>query len=272
MTNEDDAAPGQALENLRHQLEVTYGGRDGLALLQPLVARIFCGRIALVSSFGAESVVLLHMIATIDRRTPVIFLNTGKLFGETLAYRETIAECLGLADVRDIRPDLVDAGRADQAGDLWNRDADACCWFRKVLPLQRALGGFSAWITGRKRFHGGGRSELPSFEIDDDRIKINPLAGWSPGQVDAYISEHQLPRHPLLERGYSSNGCAPCTFPAAAEGGPRLGRWAGLDKNECGIHIADGLVVGRGADGGRKKRREGRVTCLRLTARHPCSR
>lgn len=236
------AEADQDPEAVCRRLEEAYGALDGQALLQVLIPRVFRGRIALVSSFGAESAVLLHMVAAIDRRTPVIFLNTGKLFGETLAYREELAERLGLADVRDVRPDPVDAGRDDPDGMLWNRDPDACCWFRKVLPLQRALAGFSAWITGRKRFQGGVRSTLPAFEVDDGRIKVNPLASWSAERLQAYMKEHELPAHPLAARGYTSIGCAPCTAPAAA-GDSRSGRWSGSAKSECGIHFTeDGLV------------------------------
>lgn len=220
-----------------------YGGLEGRDLLEPLISRVYAGRIALVSSFGAESAVLLHMVASIDRATPVIFLNTGKLFGETLAFRESVVERFGLRDVRDIRPDPVDAARSDPNGDLWNRDGAACCWFRKVLPLQRALTGFSAWITGRKRFQSPGRASLNLFETEFERIKINPLAGWSPERIAAYMEEHDLPAHPLAAQGYASIGCAPCTSPAGASEGVRSGRWRGQDRSECGIHIAGGRVV-----------------------------
>ncbi|GAB4228403.1 MAG: phosphoadenylyl-sulfate reductase [Methyloligellaceae bacterium] len=231
-----EASVGDRLEELRRG----YAGLEGPALLQPLVTRIFPGRIALVSSFGAESAVLLHMVASVDRRTPVIFLNTGKLFGETLAYRETLVERLGLMDVRDIRPDPRQAGRQDPEGMLWNSDPDACCHLRKVVPLRRALTGFCAWITGRKRFHGGARAQLETFEADGERIKVNPLAGWSAQRIRDYLQRHELPLHPLLEKGYLSVGCAPCTVPAALGDGPRSGRWRGLEKSECGIHFVDG--------------------------------
>jgi phosphoadenosine phosphosulfate reductase len=225
------------------RLDAYFGDREGRALLEPLITRVFPGRIALVSSFGAESAVLLHMVASIDRATPVIFLNTGKLFGETLAYRETIVERLGLTDVRDIRPDPVDAARADPAGDLWNRDVSACCWFRKVLPLQRALSGFSAWITGRKRFQSSGRASLGTFETEFERIKVNPLTRWSPERIAAYIAEHDLPAHPLVAQGYASIGCAPCTSPVTGREDSRDGRWRGQDKTECGIHFVQERVI-----------------------------
>lgn len=219
-------------------LDTYYGALGGRDLLEPLITRIFPKRIALVSSFGAESAVLLHMVAAIDRTLPVIFLNTGKLFGETLAYRETLTERFGLSDVRDIRPDPVDTAHLDPAGDLWNTDIAACCGFRKVLPLQRALAGFSAWITGRKQFQSSGRASLNKFESDFPRIKINPLADWPAQRMAAYVARHNLPVHPLVAQGYNSIGCAPCTSPVTDSEDVRAGRWRGSETNECGIHIA----------------------------------
>ncbi len=227
------------------QLEAAYGGLEGTDLLRPLLRRVYPGRIALVSSFGAESAVLLHMVAGIDRFTPVIFLDTGKLFAETLAYRQMLVERLGLREVRDVRPDPADLARVDASGGLWNVDSNACCHVRKVLPLQRALAGFSAWITGRKRFHAGDREHLSCFETDGERIKINPLASWTQGRIGAYLDEHDLPRHPLVAQGYPSIGCAPCTAPAAANAPTRSGRWQGSGKSECGIHVTPGGQVRR---------------------------
>lgn len=205
----------------------------------PLLASIerFQGRIALVSSFGAESAVLLHMIAEIDRTIPVIFLDTGKLFAETLRYRETLADWLGLRDLRTARPDPERLARADPRGDLWRDDPDGCCWQRKVEPLEAALAGFDAWITGRKRFHGGERYALDAVEHEPSgRVKVNPLARWSAADVLAYFIRYDLPRHPLAARGFRSVGCAPCTRAVRPDESPRAGRWAGRMKTECGIH------------------------------------
>lgn len=225
------------------RLEQYYGGLEGRDVLEPLISRVFAGRIALVSSFGAESAVLLHMVASIDRTTPVIFLNTGKLFGETLAYRETVVEKFGLTNVQDIRPDPVDTARSDPSGDLWNSNGTACCHIRKVLPLQRALAGYSAWITGRKRFQTPGRASIDTFETEFERVKVNPLAGWSPERVTAYMKKHDLPPHPLVDLGYKSIGCAPCTSPVGASEDARAGRWRDDDRTECGIHMIGGRVV-----------------------------
>jgi len=196
---------------------------------------LYGDRLALVSSFGAESAVLLHMIAQVKPDIPVLFLDTGMLFAQTLDYRKTLAAQLGLTDVRDLRPAHADLAVHDPAADLHQSDVDACCRIRKVLPLDRALEGFDAWITGRKRFHGGDRLRLKVVEASDGKVKFNPLAGWGKAELDAYAAEHRLPPHPLVEFGYPSVGCWPCTKPAETAD-TRSGRWAGSEKTECGIH------------------------------------
>lgn len=197
----------------------------------------FQGRIALVSSFGTESAVLLHMVAEVDRTIPVIFLDTGKLFAETLRYRETLADWLGLRDLRTAHPDPTRLTRVDPRGDLWRDDPDLCCSRRKVEPLEAALAGFDAWITGRKQFQGGERGAIEAIEHEPGgRVKLNPLAGWSAADVLAHFERHDLPRHPLTARGFRSIGCAPCTRAVRPDESPRAGRWAGRMKTECGIH------------------------------------
>ncbi len=201
-------------------------------------------RLALVSSFGTESAVLLHMAAQIDPAVAVIFLDTGMLFGQTLDYRKSLAARLGLTNVRDYRPLYTDLATKDSSADLYKTSTDACCEIRKVLPLERALAGYDAWITGRKRFHGGDRLRLPVVEEADGKVKFNPLANWAKADLDAYAKEHVLPAHPLQANGYPSVGCWPCTQPAA-EGSTdvRAGRWAGSDKTECGIHVSRARVA-----------------------------
>jgi phosphoadenosine phosphosulfate reductase len=220
-------------------LRQAYGAQDGLALLRSLLREgPLAGRTALVSSFGAESVVLLDMVATVDRSTPVIFLDTGKLFGETNEYREELTALLGLTDVRVVTPAPRDLLVHDPKGGLWQRDPDRCCEIRKTAPLDGALSRFAAWISGRKRFQGGLRSSLPTIEGDpaSGRIKLNPLAPWSADDVERYRQLRNLPAHPLAAEGYGSIGCYPCTRRVAAGEDPREGRWWGLDKTECGIH------------------------------------
>ncbi|TWB42471.1 phosphoadenosine phosphosulfate reductase [Nitrospirillum pindoramense] len=215
----------------------TYAGLTGPALLEPLLTRELKGEIALVSSFGAESAVLLHMVATIDPATPVLFLNTGKLFGETLRYRRELVAKLGLTDAREIKPLPEDVASRDADGLLWRTNPDACCRFRKVEPLNRALEGFGAWITGRKRFQAATRADLVTIEATEGRLKINPLADWGRDDLVAYMDRHDLPHHPLEADGYLSIGCMPCTDRVAAGEDGRSGRWAGLGKTECGIHL-----------------------------------
>jgi phosphoadenosine phosphosulfate reductase len=209
---------------------------DGVGVLRAAIEDAFPGRIAVLSSFGAESAVLLHLVAQIDRATPVVFLDTGMLFAQTGQYQRALTDMLGLTSVVAQQPDHDEVAAVDPAGDLWRRDPDACCNLRKVLPMERALAPYDAWITGRKRFQGGSRTALPVVEVENRRIKVNPLAGWSQRRLDDYFVEHQLPRHPLYEFGYRSIGCHPCTRPVAPGEDARAGRWDGSGKTECGIH------------------------------------
>lgn len=239
MSTDTDSPPyldaADALACVHLAVDRAQATRDWLS---GLIRQDFRGRIALVSSFGAESAVPLHLIAQIDPSTPVIFLDTGKLFPETLAYRDGLVAHLGLTDTRTIRP-APSIAAFDPAGDLWDTDPDQCCWHRKVEPLDEALDGFAAWITGRKRFHGGQRTGLKLIEQEPGgRIKVNPLAGWSAQDILQYMGAHDLPRHPLVARGYGSIGCAPCTQSTAPGQSVRDGRWAGRTKTECGIHVA----------------------------------
>jgi phosphoadenosine phosphosulfate reductase len=195
------------------------------------------GKIALVSSFGTESAILLHMISRIDKATPIVFLDTGKLFAETLEYRDALVAQLGLTDVRVIRPSGKQLAAYDPDGRLWRKDPDLCCAIRKTNPLDGALEGFDAWITGRKRSQGGSRTNMNLVEAGPDgRSTVNPLAFWDDMAIETYFSRHNLPRHPLQAEGYTSIGCASCTA-LPKDGDKRSGRWAGLDKTECGIHM-----------------------------------
>lgn len=216
--------------------ETRFAGAATQDLLGELIAGELKGRIAAVSSFGTESAVLLHMIAQVDRDVPVIFTNTQKMFGATLQYRDELAERLGFTDLRVYRPDPHLLAAKDATGLRWSYDPDGCCEIRKVEPLRRALAPFDAWISGRKGFQSGTRRALPRFEEDEGRLKLNPLADWDKSRLDAYFSEHDLPRHPLEAEGYASIGCSPCTSKVKPGEDPRAGRWRGWDKTECGIH------------------------------------
>ncbi|MFA5121341.1 MAG: phosphoadenylyl-sulfate reductase [Zavarzinia sp.] len=221
-----------------------YGSLEGEGLVKVMTRLEFPGRIALVSSFGAESAVLLHLVAKVDRNIPVIFIDTDKLFGETLRYRDRLTKLLGLTDVRTIEPDPAAVAERDPDGVLWRENPDACCRLRKVEPLDRALAGFDAWITGRKRFQTAERADLPNIESAKGLVKINPLISWDAEALDAYRVAYDLPAHPLVEDGYLSIGCMPCTDRVAPGGEYRDGRWAGSEKKECGIHLeADGSGI-----------------------------
>ena len=210
----------------------------------------YAGRIAMVSSFGSESAVLLHMLSRIAPATPVLFLDTGHQFGQTLDYRKRLAAQLGLLDVRDLRPTYADLATQDARADLYKTDTDACCAVRKVAPLDLGLRGFEAWITGRKRFHGGSRLHLPVVEPTEGKVKFNPLASFGKDELDGYAARHALPPHPLVEFGYASVGCWPCTRPTDAGSEVRSGRWAGSEKTECGIHTRRSSTAAPGADVG----------------------
>lgn len=206
-------------------------------MLAEAIESEFQDSIALVSSFGAESVALLHLVASVRPATPVIFIDTGKIFGSTHRYRDEIVARLGLSDVRLARPDPADIGLHDADSALWLRDPDACCSIRKVSPLAHELSGFAAWISGRKRYQGSTRASLPVAEADGTKVKINPLAAWTKEDVRAYLRLHDLPEHPLVADGFRSIGCMPCTSRVAAGEDERSGRWRGSDKVECGIHL-----------------------------------
>jgi phosphoadenosine phosphosulfate reductase len=224
-------------------LNAGYRNHSAVAVLSRALDDAEVGPLAMVSSFGAESVVLLHMLSVMDRHRPVLFLETGMLFPETLAYQREVAERLGLTDVQVIRPNPADLFAGDPEGDLHGGDPDACCALRKTAPLERALAGFDAWVTGRKRFQSGERAALEFFEAEAGRLKVNPLAHWEPKDVADYMLNNRLPRHPLVAQGYPSIGCAPCTSRVAPGEPPRAGRWRGREKTECGIHFVGGRVV-----------------------------
>lgn len=218
-------------------LEARFG-RWGPEALVELSIRRFAGGIAAVSSFGADSAVLLDMIARFDRSLPIVFLETGKHFGETLDYRDGLADDLGLTNLRIVRPLESALAGTDPDGLLHRSDPDVCCAIRKVEPMARAVEPFRAWFTGRKRFQSDTRRALPVFEAVGPRIRINPLAAWGTAELAAYMRAHDLRENPLVAYGYLSIGCFPCTEPARPGEDARSGRWAGYAKTECGIHLA----------------------------------
>lgn len=212
-----------------------YGDLDGIDLVRAMIDE-FDRDIAMVTSCGAEAAVLLDLVARTDPAMPVVFLDTGLMFSETLAYAETLRAHFGLRDFRVVKPDPRVLAAEDPDGTLWRRDADRCCHLRKVLPLERALAGFAAWMTGLKRYHNFVRQDTKPVERVNSRFRISPLAAWTPARVAREFAERNLPRHPLVAEGYPSIGCKPCTSPVRKGDGPRAGRWPGQDKTECGIH------------------------------------
>lgn len=239
--------PATEVERHAALLDERYGALQSEALLRPLVEREFKGRIALLSSFGAEAALLLHMVARVDAGIPVIFLDTGKLFGETLRYRDALVARLGLRDLRIVAPDPGEVARRDPHGTLWRANPDACCRLRKVEPLERALQAFAATISGRKRYHAGARGALRTVEAVGDRIQISPLAYFTRERIQREFAARGLPPHPLEAEGFLSIGCMPCTDRVAPGEDRRAGRWRGLDKDECGIHLPPLRNVGGAA-------------------------
>ena len=224
-------------ERLAATLARAYGQLTGVELLRTMSQKVFPGRLAVVSSFGVESALLLSLVAEVDPALPVIFLDTGQHFPETLAYRDRLTAHFGLSDVRSVVPDAEAVRQSDSDTTLWSRDPDGCCHLRKVAPLQRALSGFDAWATGRRRYQSRRRQALEPIEAAEGRIKINPMASWTKDRVDQSLATLGLPRHPLEASGYLSIGCRPCTRAVSSDEDPRAGRWHGCGKTECGIHL-----------------------------------
>ncbi|MFC4624668.1 phosphoadenylyl-sulfate reductase [Daeguia caeni] len=226
------------MQALARLYEASHGASTPQEIIAQAVQELFAGRIAVVSSFGAESAVLLHMIAAVDPATPVLFLDTGRHFRATLEYRKTLAERLGLQNVQDILPLGEMLKKEDPFGALSMIDKDRCCFIRKVEPMARAVAPFAAWMTGRKQFQAATRATLAVFEAVGPRMRINPLARWQAADLKAYAEQHDLPVHPLTAEGYRSIGCMPCTRPVYEGEDQRAGRWAGSEKTECGIHLS----------------------------------
>ena len=220
------------------RLRAAYGALNAEALLRAVALTEFPGQIAIASSFGSESAVLLTLVARVDPALPVLFLDTGVLFPETYQYARLLTERLGLADVRWWRPEPRLLRQQDPDGDLWLTDPDRCCYHRKVRPFRRALAAFPCWASGIKRAHGGARGAIEHLELEEGRIKVNPLAHWTDAEIQAAFRDWGLPQHPLVTRGYRSIGCVPCSRAARPGEDPRAARWDGRGKSECGIHSA----------------------------------
>ncbi|CUH82627.1 phosphoadenylyl-sulfate reductase [Tropicibacter naphthalenivorans] len=231
-------------------LGLRYKGQAAQDVLAGVIRHDFAGKIGLVSSFGTEAAVLLHMVSRIDPYVPVIFLDTGKHFAETLDYRERLIAQLGLCNTQRVHPSPAGVAADDPTGALHGTNPDLCCHVRKTLPMLAALRSLGCWITGRKRGQASTRAELPLFETQDRWIKVNPLRDWTAEDVSDYFAQHDLPQHPLMAQGYLSIGCAPCTRAVKPGEDPRAGRWADSGKTECGIHFENGKLVRKGPQSG----------------------
>ncbi|MEL6960129.1 MAG: phosphoadenylyl-sulfate reductase [Pseudomonadota bacterium] len=233
------------LDGRSQTLNRVFADKDAQDVVEHALTML--GDVPLVSSFGADSVVLLHMAAQVDRAAPVVFIDTEMLFPETLAYQQEVADRLGLTNVQTITARREAIFEQDNENLLHLHDPDACCHLRKTEPLERALKDRDGWITGRKRFQNGDRAALELFEVDRPlnglpRLKVNPLAHWDSDDLRAYMDRHALPRHPLVAKGYPSIGCVPCTSAVGHNEHPRAGRWRDQGKTECGIHFSGGRV------------------------------
>jgi phosphoadenosine phosphosulfate reductase len=207
--------------------ETTDPVADALAIVGWAHAN-FGARLCVTASFGDAT--LAHVVNSAVPGIEITLLDTGYLFAETEWYADDVRDRLGL-NVRVMRP------AADLERNVWQTDTDACCAARKVEPLTRALAGRNAWITGLRRSDSAQRRTTPIVHEDllKGVVKINPLAAWTDDDVTRYAATHRLPEHPLVDRGYSSIGCWPCTRPAVGDDA-RSGRWAGSEKTECGLH------------------------------------
>ena len=233
----DIARDQQHSDNGRRAAELSaqYEALTPQEILRDAIRNQFFGDITLSSSFGADSAVLLHMVSEIDPALPVLFLDTDRHFFQTLQYRDELATRLGLTNIIVLKADAEEAAGEDAKNTLWRTNPDRCCDLRKVRPLNRLMEGYGAWISGRKRHQAKTRANLPIVEWDGKHFKVNPLATWIQGDLDAYFAAHNLPPHPLVEQGFASIGCFTCTKPVETGADARSGRWSDSEKVECGI-------------------------------------
>jgi phosphoadenosine phosphosulfate reductase len=211
----------------------TYGERAGIG-----------------TSFQGAGLAAMHTAYQLGYRFPVFTIDTGLLFGETLDLKAKIEAKIGIVIESLLPESTLEQQEAELGPRLWNRNPDLCCSLRKVIPLQNKLSQLDVWITGLRRGQSDGRSktqiaELYKFDVLRDRyiLKLNPMANWSRDEVQAYLRKHEIPTNVLLEQGYRSIGCKPCTRPVGEGDDERAGRWTGFDKSECGIHTFLGASI-----------------------------
>lgn len=220
------AAPADLAELA--QIARSFESRPASAIVAWAHDRFGSG-LVLAASF--QDCVLVDIVSRTVPDVEVAFLDTQYHFAETLWYVEQVRARYDL-DLRVIRPER-------ELDDLWHNDPDACCRVRKIEPMRRALAGRAAWMTGLRRDESTARATIPlvAWDVTRGLVKVNPLATWTDADVAGYIRDHELPVHPLADRGFPSIGCWPCTRPVVPGEDARAGRWAGLDKTECGLHL-----------------------------------
>ena len=198
----------------------------------------FSDKITYICSFGSESAIILNMISKINKNFPIFLLNSNFLFPETIDYKNDLIDRLKLVNCKDIYPDKVSLKKNDPNNNLWEKNIDKCCNLRKVIPLELKLKEFNAWISGRKSYHQGERSELKAFEFLNGKVVVNPLVNLNKNEVDEYFEKNDLPKHPLVKEGFMSIGCIQCTSKTVDPNNIRSGRWKNSVKTECGIHLS----------------------------------
>ena len=223
-------------ENFLHQLNDDNKNLSPQNILEDSISNIFRKKMVYVCSFGTESAIILHMISEIDRSFPIILLITNYLFKETIEYKDYLIGKFKFSNFKEVSPSIEDLKINDNKGTLWRENPDLCCNIRKVLPLQKELKKYDAWVSGRKSYHEGERKNLKFFEYINQKIVVNPLAKVNQNFINSYFKENNLDRHPLYEFGYLSVGCTHCTIKTSSVDSPRSGRWADKIKTECGIH------------------------------------
>ncbi len=198
--------------------------------------------VALATGFGVEGCVLVHMLASIDRSARMFYLDTDMLFPETYALRDKLESTYGVRFEQRSTKLTVRQQALTYGEELWKWNPDECCRLRKVEPLREMLFGLSAWITGIRREQSSTRASVQVIERDSHfgLVKVNPLAAWTRRDVWDYVERNKVPYNPLLDQGYESIGCTPCTTPIQIGEDPRAGRWRGKSKTECGIHLNPG--------------------------------
>ena len=224
-------------ENFLSQLNDSNKKLSPQNILENSINNIFKNKIVYVCSFGTESAIILNMISEINRSLPIILLNTNYLFEETIEYKDYLINKFKFSNFKEIFPNSEDLKTYDRNGGLWKKNPDLCCNIRKVLPLQKELNKYNAWISGRKSYHEEERKNLKFYEYINQKVVINPLAKVNKNFVNSYFKMNNIERHPLFEAGFLSIGCTHCTAKTSLIDSPRSGRWADKIKTECGIHF-----------------------------------